>query len=305
MGKIIMTLTQIKYFIEVAKCLNFSEAAEHLFITQPALSRQITAIETELNMQLFIRGSKKLSLTPSGQLLLSEFTKFLQLYDTIIDKAREVHRGISGQLSIGIIDGYDIGSVLPEFIEYMEQNYPNIRISMQRLSFRKLIEELYNHTLDAVITYDFHMKDKTGLTSLPIQLLYPVMSVPTRNPLSRKDAVTLKDFEHEPLVIVKEAECSPGVSLVIDTCLQFGHFYPDFYFTETMEDAILWVESGLRCALFNTGMTVMHSDKIRSFPLPELPPMHGLLCWHPQNTNFALKILTDYFQNKKPEADLS
>ena len=66
-----MTLTQIKYFIEVAKCLNFSEAAEHLFITQPALSRQITAIETELNMQLFIRGSKKLSLTPSGQLLLS------------------------------------------------------------------------------------------------------------------------------------------------------------------------------------------------------------------------------------------
>ena len=48
-----MTITQIKYFITTAKCLNFTKAASQLYITQPALSRQIAAIEAELNMQLF------------------------------------------------------------------------------------------------------------------------------------------------------------------------------------------------------------------------------------------------------------
>ena len=48
-----MTFTQINYFIQVARCLNFTEAAARLYVTQPTLSRQITAIETELNMQLF------------------------------------------------------------------------------------------------------------------------------------------------------------------------------------------------------------------------------------------------------------
>lgn len=290
-----MTLTQIKYFIEVAKCLNFSEAAEHLYITQPALGRQITAIETELNIQLFIRGGKKLSLTPSGHLLLTEFSKFLQLYDMIIDKAREAQQGITGHLNIGIIEGYDITTTLPGFIEYLEANYPNIHLNMQRLSFSQLTEKLYDQSLDAVISYDFHMKGKAGVTCIPIETHYPTIAVPFSNPLSKKDNLALTDLKNETLAIVKENECQSGVSLVIDTMLQYGGFYPDFYFTETMEDAILWVESGMRCALFNTGMTIMNSPKVKSFPLPELPSMDILLCWKPQNDNFALKILIDYF----------
>lgn len=53
-----MTLTNIKYFITTAECLSFSKAAEQLFITQPALSRQIIAMEKELNVLLFIRHKK-------------------------------------------------------------------------------------------------------------------------------------------------------------------------------------------------------------------------------------------------------
>ena len=51
-----MNMIQMKYFITAAKCLNFTKAADKLFITQPALSRQIASMEAELNMQLFIRN---------------------------------------------------------------------------------------------------------------------------------------------------------------------------------------------------------------------------------------------------------
>ena len=62
-----MTFNHIYYFLECAKCLNFSEAARNLFMTQPALGRQITALEKELNMQLFFRSTHGMKLTPAGK----------------------------------------------------------------------------------------------------------------------------------------------------------------------------------------------------------------------------------------------
>lgn len=64
-----MTFNQIKYFVTVAECLSFTEAAKCLFITQPALSRQINAMEEELGTRLFIREKKRLKLTPGGSVL--------------------------------------------------------------------------------------------------------------------------------------------------------------------------------------------------------------------------------------------
>ena len=52
-----MTISQVQYFLEVADCRNISEAARHLFITQPTLGRQLTSMEKELNMQLIIRSN--------------------------------------------------------------------------------------------------------------------------------------------------------------------------------------------------------------------------------------------------------
>lgn len=70
-----MTITQMKYFITAAKCLNFTKAASQLYITQSALSRQIVAMEEELNLQLFVRNNRQVKLTPAAVVLLEEFEK--------------------------------------------------------------------------------------------------------------------------------------------------------------------------------------------------------------------------------------
>lgn len=292
-----MTLNQIKYFVEVSKCLNFTGAASRLYITQPTLSRQITAIEAELNMQLLIRSSKSLRLTPAGALLSKEFSKLLDTYDTIISSAREASAGMTGSLRLGIIDGYNVHKLLPCFIEYLEGAYPNIKIHLERFSFGQLIEDIYNLRLDAIITYGFDVIERPGLECIQIAKEMPMLSVPKRNALAQKQAITLKDMANEQLVIVKTDECASGVRLVAKTFRQFGGFYPNFYFVDKMEDAILWVESGVKCALFNTGMSIVNSESVRNIVLNELPPMEIMLCYHPQNTNFALPILLQYFEN--------
>ena len=64
-----MNLTKIRYFIEVARCGNFSEAARRLYTAQPNVSKQIAQMEQELDFSLFVRSKRAVKLTPAGQLL--------------------------------------------------------------------------------------------------------------------------------------------------------------------------------------------------------------------------------------------
>lgn len=291
-----MTFTQIGYFLEVARCLNVTEAAAHLHMTQPTLSRQITAIESELNMQLFLRGSKSMRLTPGGAVLKTELERLMGDYDQILRKAERASWGMTGVLRIGVLEGHDVSGLLSSAVSYFERRWPNFDLHLQRHTYSKLISLLYEKKLDAVISYDFHLKDHGDISTLSIDEVRPVLALPAHHPLAAKEHLELSDMAGEQLVIVDEAECPGGVQLVIQSCREFGGFYPRFHFVETMEDATLWVEAGVRCALFNSGMNIMHSASIRTAELTQLPSMHVVLGWYPRNENPALPLLIEHFR---------
>lgn len=294
-----MTFTQISYFLEVAKTLSFTEAAKRLFITQPTLSRQITSIESELNMQLFVRTPKSLKLTPSGVILYEEWSRIMEENQRVLERAEQAGRGMSKTLQIGVLDGHSVAEILPDAIEYFEKNYANIKIYLRRFSYKRLVEQLYDRELDAILTYRFDVEDKPDLQYMEVQEVQPVIVYPSRSPLAQKTSLTFRDFQNESFVIVNEQECPSGVHLVIDACREYGGFYPNFYFVDTMEDAILWVEAGVRCALFNTGMNIMNSKKVKIAPLPRLPSMATVLAWHKGNENETLPLLVNYFQSDR------
>ncbi len=72
-----IALRQLRYFVAVAEEMNFRRAAERLHITQPPLSRQIAALETALGARLLERDTKRVRLTPDGELALREFRQLL------------------------------------------------------------------------------------------------------------------------------------------------------------------------------------------------------------------------------------
>ena len=103
-----MTSLQIKYFLTAARCLNFTEAARQLYISQPALSQQIAAMEKELNMQLFVRSKGKVFLTPAAVILMHDLPKYEKMYETILKNAQYANEGRSGVLRIGFLQGQPI-----------------------------------------------------------------------------------------------------------------------------------------------------------------------------------------------------
>lgn len=88
-----MTDSKILSFLAAAKTLNFTKAAEQIHITQPVLSRQIAAMERELEVALFIRRNKSVFLTPAGAVVAEGLSQLMTEYDRLIEKAREIQEG--------------------------------------------------------------------------------------------------------------------------------------------------------------------------------------------------------------------
>lgn len=64
---------QMRYFMELARCLNFTRAAANLYVAQPTLSQQIAELEAQLGVTLFIRNSRSVALTPAGEILYKSY----------------------------------------------------------------------------------------------------------------------------------------------------------------------------------------------------------------------------------------
>ncbi|RYZ15460.1 MAG: LysR family transcriptional regulator, partial [Chitinophagaceae bacterium] len=91
-----MDLQQIRYFLTLAQELHFWGAAEKLFITQSALSRQIKALEGQLGVQLFERNKRNVALTAAGAFLQEQWSRMTEEIDRIHRQARSLHEGTFG-----------------------------------------------------------------------------------------------------------------------------------------------------------------------------------------------------------------
>ena len=289
-----MNISQLNYFIEIAKCLNFSEASKRLFVSQPSLGRQMTSIESELNMQLFIRSTKGLKLTPAGIVLLNELEKIKPLYLEAIEKAEQISHGYNSNLRIGIIEGLNLYDVLADISKYFEAEHPNIKVFFVQYSFQKLLEAFLNEELDVVISYNFHLSNKEYMKTQVLTEYHPAWMIPKSNPLSRKDHISFSDMENQELLIVKQEECKEGVQEIIDLCKKCGGFYPKFFFVEDMNNVLLWLNTTDKCAILND--EIYDSERVVKFPVQDVADQKfDLLCgWNEHNKNFALNIFLNY-----------
>ena len=87
-----MNTTQIKCFLALSETLNFTKAAARLYLSQPALSRQIATLEQELNTLLLIRDSKNVRLTPAGALLAEELSGLNTALEDLISRTKAMGR---------------------------------------------------------------------------------------------------------------------------------------------------------------------------------------------------------------------
>ncbi len=121
-----MELRELKYFLAITREQSISKAAEALFITQPNLSRQMQNLEKEIGQQLFIRGTKKITLTEAGQLLRKRAEEIIELYNQTEAELHTPITDISGDIYIGGGESYVMG-LIAKAAHSVQCDYPNVK----------------------------------------------------------------------------------------------------------------------------------------------------------------------------------
>ena len=122
-----MNQRQIESFLAVAETGNFTRAAERLYISQPAVSKQVLSLEEELGFLLLIREyHKDVQLTEAGKLYYDFFHKVMGEYKAVYEQAQQYRKKVRGTVRLGILTGWKIQDKLQNILEQMKQNYPEI-----------------------------------------------------------------------------------------------------------------------------------------------------------------------------------
>ena len=110
-----MTIKSLEYFLVVVKHLNISRAAQELYISQPALSKQIRLLEEELQVSLFERNNHSMTLTHAGEVLVTEANELFLKHSQLIERVRDAAQPVSNTLQIHHMLGA-LNTQIPEWI---------------------------------------------------------------------------------------------------------------------------------------------------------------------------------------------
>ncbi len=142
-----MEIRHLKSLMVVGKELHFAKAADKLFITQPALSKQIMQLEEEVGVKLLNRTKRSVSLTSAGRYLMNEAEYLVGHLDRAVEATRRKGTGEEGEIRIGFV-GSAMQNIIPELLERMSKAYPNIHASLDELNNKDQLEAVAHDKLD-------------------------------------------------------------------------------------------------------------------------------------------------------------
>jgi DNA-binding transcriptional LysR family regulator len=172
-----MTDLQIDYFMAVARNNSFVRASERLYVSQPAISRQIAGLESELGVILFDRTKRAIRLTSAGELFYKFFQDYKNGLSTAKYHAKIINERIEGAFRVGYLEGWKLPDFFPLFLSTLNRQFPAVQISLYAWNLRELAEDLEAENLDIIIHPDildpvplqFSVRQ---LAEIPLILLY-------------------------------------------------------------------------------------------------------------------------------------
>lgn len=191
-----MELRHLRAFVAAAEERNISRAAQRVHLTQPALSRQIKALEDELGVTLLERGANSIALTAAGEIMLVEARDVLAR----ARQARERVQGVSGEprLRIGYAPSLAAG-LLPIALEAFNQKHPRVRVELLDLSTLDMLEGLAQGELDLALTIPPPETRGVSWTKL---LAEPwCLAMQKSHPLARRETIDPPQLARERLVM--------------------------------------------------------------------------------------------------------
>ena len=193
-----MELSQMRYFCALAKIQHFTHTAEELHITQPALSKAISTLETELGITLFDRVGKQVSLNAAGTAFFKLVDPILADFDDVQKQMVEIRFGIQGNLRIGTTFPIGTSTVLQHYLRSFLHQYPAVYLQISTYQQREIERLLLERKLDFGLVLT--MPNLSGVDWTRLYTEHLGIVVAKNHPLASRTQIQLKDVAQEKFI---------------------------------------------------------------------------------------------------------
>lgn len=198
-----MELRVLQYFLAVTREQSISGAAESLYLSQPTLSRQLKELEEELGKQLFVRGSRRITLTEEGMILRKRAEEIMELVKKAEDEITQSDEIIAGNITVGTgeTDGLRF---LTRAAHSLQADYPLIHLNIISGDSTTVLEDLDRGLVDFGIIFGKIDASKYEYIQIPYKDIWGVI-MRRESPLAEKQEITAEDLIDKPLIVSRQS----------------------------------------------------------------------------------------------------
>lgn len=269
------------YVLEVEKCRNITQAAKHLFISQPALTKQLNKLEKELGFAPFDRTHSPVSVTPQGEIFLDFARRYVQLESEMMDNLRQFNQLPSEPVLIATTHrgGAYAGAQAAPFM----LAHPEIQLNYLNRSSQQCEDDLESESVDlAIYTEPVHSEN---IEYMPVQEDPLVFVIPQESPILEGLDISANSLEH-PVEIDISRFRNPALRYILATPGQGlydaeNSFFRKYHITPIHPQRIDYVDTRYRVACSGCGIVLLPHATIRNSLTAESPVVYGTIKGEP------------------------
>ncbi|MBI2513983.1 MAG: LysR family transcriptional regulator [Opitutae bacterium] len=286
-----MELRHLRYFKAVAELLNFSRAAEQLRVAQPALSRQVRALEEELGATLLDRNHMRVRLTDAGRAYYVHTCKILAQVDMAAAAVREVTEGSAGELIV-CNDWHLGGSIVPAALNEFRRLHPRTDVVLHDRRVHDQLALIANRRVHVGFMVRELLGNRREFECLDILRSRLVIVVPSSHPIAERTDVRLAELANETWITVDRKESPQFIGIFTRLCRWSG-FTPKLGPTGTTLEGIAGrVASGYGICILPEHMALTMGPGLRAVP-SDCAPVELCAVWHREEKSKLLEQFLD------------
>jgi len=290
-----MDIEKIEHFLVFAEYLNFTAAANKVFMDTSVFHRQISSIEKELNVQLIQRDNRAMSLTPAGESFANGMRNVLELYNLEVQKAADLGSGIRGTVLLCNIVGHKLSDGFAKAVESFEETYPDVKVFIVNKSMSESRSLLKKGYVDFAIARDENYSSIENIRTLPIEPIragYAIHQDLLTDQFDESNADAFMD--RYPLIWCRSAASNHGMRFIQERENRLGR--DSILWVEDLETSYSYVELKRGFTLINDLCFFRNLPEIRYFPSRCFgEPIHSLVRME-DNTNSCAMTFVDFMR---------
>lgn len=219
-----ISLGQIQYFVKAAEYGNITKAAEYFNLTQSTLSKRLKSMEAQLDLQFFVRSSKQLKLTPSGQYLYGKWKNIVKNLEDEIQYAHVLQQGKTKSIVVAILDSFQPDSCLLPVMGSFLKKYPDISLRIESGAAQGIREMLIHGEADVLfsIFYDFDGKEMEQISWKAFGRTNCCACMRKDHPLAGRDAISMRDLKRSDFIVISPQYLPEYMAMIQEMCKPFG-----------------------------------------------------------------------------------